>query len=73
MSRQGTPQGGNNLILRRQLQELSRNPVEGFSAGTQYSIIPFRRHIFTTTSALAGLVDDNNLLEWEVMIIGWVL
>lgn len=19
-----------------------------------------------------GLVDDNNLLEWEVMIIGWV-
>ncbi|KAF8591773.1 ubiquitin-conjugating enzyme [Ramaria rubella] len=49
MSRTSTPQGGNNLILRRQLQELSKNPVEGFSA---------------------GLVDDNNLLEWEVMIIG---
>lgn len=49
MSKPGTPQAGNNLILRRQLQELSKNPVEGFSA---------------------GLVDDNNLLEWEVMIIG---
>ncbi|KAF8488896.1 ubiquitin conjugating enzyme [Gautieria morchelliformis] len=49
MSRPGATQGGNNLILRRQLQELSKNPVEGFSA---------------------GLVDDNNLLEWEVMIIG---
>ncbi|KAH7096175.1 ubiquitin-conjugating enzyme [Auriculariales sp. MPI-PUGE-AT-0066] len=36
-------------ILRRQLQELTRRPVEGFSA---------------------GLVDDSNLLEWEVMIIG---
>jgi len=47
MSKPAAP--GNNLILRRQLQELSRHPVEGFSA---------------------GLVDDNNLLEWEVMIIG---
>lgn len=43
--------GGNNtnLILRRQLLDLSKNPVEGFSA---------------------GLVDDSNLLEWEVVIIG---
>jgi len=38
-----------NLILKRQLQELSKHPVEGFSA---------------------GLVDDNNLLEWEILIIG---
>lgn len=41
--------GHSNLILRRQLQELTKHPVEGFSA---------------------GLVDDNNLLEWEVLIIG---
>jgi len=38
-----------NLILKRQLIELQKKPVEGFSA---------------------GLVDDDNLLEWEVMIIG---
>lgn len=44
-----TASSNNHLILRRQLQELNRHPVEGFSA---------------------GLIDDNNLLEWEVMIIG---
>jgi len=38
-----------HLILRRQLQELTKHPVEGFSA---------------------GLVDDNNLLEWEILVIG---
>ncbi|XRB08640.1 ubiquitin-conjugating enzyme E2 [Pycnococcus provasolii] len=37
------------LLLRRQLKELTRHPVEGFSA---------------------GLVDDNNILEWAVTIIG---
>ncbi|KAJ8516205.1 hypothetical protein ONZ45_g6480 [Pleurotus djamor] len=39
----------NTLLLRRQLQELTKRPVEGFSA---------------------GLVDDDNLYEWEIMIIG---
>ncbi|KAI0688493.1 ubiquitin-conjugating enzyme [Cytidiella melzeri] len=39
----------NTLLLRRQLTELTKRPVEGFSA---------------------GLVDDNNLYEWDVMIIG---
>ncbi|TFK69774.1 ubiquitin-conjugating enzyme [Pluteus cervinus] len=39
----------NNLLLRRQLQELTKHPVEGFSA---------------------GLVDDSNLYEWEILIIG---
>ncbi|EPQ55751.1 ubiquitin-conjugating enzyme [Gloeophyllum trabeum ATCC 11539] len=43
----GTP--SNTLLLRRQLTELMKHPVEGFSA---------------------GLVDENNLYEWEVMIIG---
>ena len=48
----GTTSGGGNsntLLLRRQLTELTKRPVEGFSA---------------------GLVDDNNLYEWEIMIIG---
>ncbi|KAI9509926.1 ubiquitin-conjugating enzyme [Russula earlei] len=39
----------NTLLLRRQLSELTKHPVEGFSA---------------------GLVDENNLYEWEIMIIG---
>jgi len=37
------------LILRKQHNELSRNPVDGFSAGP---------------------VDDSNLLEWTVVIMG---
>jgi ubiquitin-conjugating enzyme E2 G1 len=36
-------------LLRRQLTELTKHPVQGFSA---------------------GLVDENNLYEWEVIIIG---
>ncbi|KAJ8594129.1 ubiquitin-conjugating enzyme [Rhizopogon salebrosus TDB-379] len=49
MSVPSTPQPSNTLLLRRQLTELTKHPVEGFSA---------------------GLVDDNNLYEWEIMIIG---
>jgi len=51
MSTQTQPQQSNSssLILRRQLTELTKRPVEGFSA---------------------GLVNDSNLYEWEVMIIG---
>jgi ubiquitin-conjugating enzyme E2 G1 len=37
------------LRLSKELQELQKNPVEGFSA---------------------GLVDDSNLFEWEVFIVG---
>ncbi|KAF9529072.1 ubiquitin-conjugating enzyme [Crepidotus variabilis] len=52
-SKPGTPGGSStsnsSLLLRRQLLELTKRPVEGFSA---------------------GLVDDNNLYEWEVLIIG---
>jgi len=44
------PQSASNtLLLRRQLAELTKHPVEGFSA---------------------GLVDDSNLYEWEILIIG---
>ncbi|KAL4071683.1 ubiquitin-conjugating enzyme/RWD-like protein [Scleroderma yunnanense] len=49
MSKSSTPQPSNSLLLRRQLHDLTKRPVEGFSA---------------------GLVDDDNLYEWEVMIIG---
>uniref|UniRef100_A0A914CSK7 UBC core domain-containing protein n=1 Tax=Acrobeloides nanus TaxID=290746 RepID=A0A914CSK7_9BILA len=37
------------LLLKKQLGELRRNPVDGFSA---------------------GLVDDNNIFKWEVLVIG---
>lgn len=38
-----------SLLLKKQLAELSKNPVEGFSA---------------------GLIDDNDIFRWEVLIIG---
>eukprot|EP00250_Pteridium_aquilinum_P002258 c12456_g1_i1 orf=287-916(-) len=38
-----------SLLLRKQLKDLARRPVEGFSA---------------------GLVDDSNIFEWNVTIIG---
>ncbi|KAG0352564.1 Ubiquitin-conjugating enzyme E2 7 [Podila minutissima] len=37
------------LLLQRQLKELNKHPVEGFSA---------------------GLVDDKNFFEWEILIMG---
>ncbi|WFD18228.1 E2 ubiquitin-conjugating enzyme [Malassezia caprae] len=40
---------GNALLLKKQLMELRKNPVDGFSA---------------------GLKDDSNPFEWEIMIIG---
>lgn len=33
MSKPGTPTSSNTLLLRRQLTELTKRPVEGFSAG----------------------------------------
>ncbi|KAJ8711363.1 hypothetical protein PYW07_008605 [Mythimna separata] len=38
-----------SLLLKKQLAELNKNPVEGFSA---------------------GLIDDNDIYRWEVLIIG---
>jgi len=37
------------LLLRRQLAELNKHPVDGFSA---------------------GLIDDEDIFKWEVLIIG---
>ncbi|KAH8977194.1 ubiquitin-conjugating enzyme [Lactarius hatsudake] len=50
MSTTSASPASNTLLLRRQLTELTKHPVEGFSA---------------------GLVDENNLYEWDVMIIGF--
>jgi len=36
MSKPSTPQPSNTLLLRRQLTELTKRPVEGFSAGTDH-------------------------------------
>ncbi|KAF8486991.1 ubiquitin-conjugating enzyme [Russula ochroleuca] len=44
-----TSLASNTLLLRRQLTEITKHPLEGFSA---------------------GLVDESNLYEWDVMIIG---
>ncbi|KAH9010843.1 ubiquitin-conjugating enzyme [Lactarius pseudohatsudake] len=49
MSTTSASPASNTLLLRRQLTELTKRPVQGFSA---------------------GLVDENNLYEWDVMIIG---
>ncbi|KAJ6619059.1 ubiquitin-conjugating enzyme [Mycena sp. CBHHK59/15] len=51
MSKPSTPSqtASNTILLRRQLAELTKHPVEGFSA---------------------GLVDDDNLYEWEILVIG---
>ncbi|XP_065054793.1 ubiquitin-conjugating enzyme E2 G1-like [Rhopilema esculentum] len=37
------------LLLKKQLADLNKNPVDGFSA---------------------GLIDDDNLFQWEVMVLG---
>jgi ubiquitin-conjugating enzyme E2 G1 len=60
-----------NLILKRQLIELQKRPVEGFSAGTiPVRLNMFRSNLFVSHDNNLGLVDDDNILEWEVMIIG---
>nr|CAD1817619.1 unnamed protein product [Ananas comosus var. bracteatus] len=41
-----------SLLLQKQLKDLTRNPVDGFSA---------------------GLVDDSNVFEWNVTIIGLLI
>jgi ubiquitin-conjugating enzyme E2 G1 len=69
-----TPLASNTLLLRRQLAELTKHPVEGFSAGA-YPIIlsrPFQRSR-PDSHLREGLVDENNLYEWDVMIIGFAL
>lgn len=88
-SKPGTPSGGPQLLLKRQLagafvlrcplffciaahmhsfEELKKHPVEGFSAGKYASHGKWRPELHHRLRA--GLVDDSNLMEWEVMIIG---
>jgi hypothetical protein len=67
-----TPLASNTLLLRRQLAELTKHPVEGFSAGAYPTILlqSFQRPR-PDSHLREGLVDENNLYEWEVMIIGF--
>lgn len=60
----------NTLLLRRQLAELTKHPVEGFSAGKVASLTLDLQRLISST--LPGLVDDDNLYEWEILIIGFV-
>jgi hypothetical protein len=68
-----TPLASNTLLLRRQLAELTKHPVEGFSAGAYPTVFLQPFQLAQPDSHLReGLVDDNNLYEWEIMIIGFV-
>ena len=68
-----TPLASNTLLLRRQLAELTKHPVAGFSAGAYPTILlqSFQRPQ-PDSHLREGLVDENNFYEWEVMIIGFV-
>ncbi len=71
MSTNSSP-ASNTLLLRRQLTELTKHPVEGFSAGSYPNFLPQPFQRSRPDSYLReGLVDENNLYEWEVMIIGF--
>jgi len=58
----------NTLLLRRQLAELTKHPVEGFSAGRFVS----SPSIDVKSWAWKGLVDESNLYEWEILVIGCI-
>lgn len=66
------PPASNTLLLRRQLAELTKHPLEGFSAGAYPTILlqSFQRPQ-PDSHLREGLVDENNLYEWDVMIIGF--
>ncbi len=68
-----TPLASNTLLLRRQLAELTKHPVEGFSAGAYPTILlrSFQR-ARPDSHLREGLVDESSLYEWEIMIIGFV-
>ncbi|KAN0130189.1 hypothetical protein V8E53_011946 [Lactarius tabidus] len=64
----------NTLLLCRQLTELTKHPVEGFSAGSYPKNILQPFQCSCPDSYLhKGLADDNNLYEWDVMIIRFAL
>jgi hypothetical protein len=75
MSKPSTPSNANasssnsTLLLRRQLQELTKRPVEGFSAG-QFRSWSDQSQSNRSMYLRVGLVDDDNLYEWEVLLIG---
>src|SRR5258707_14401972 len=66
------PLASNTLLLRRQLAELTKHPVEGFSAGAYPTkhLQSFQRPQ-PVSHLREGLVNENSLYEWEIMIIGF--
>jgi hypothetical protein len=69
MSKPAAGNQSNSLLLRRQLVELTKHPVEGFSAGGCL----FANDLPDPNPLnVQGLVDDDNLYEWEILIIGYV-
>ena len=69
-SQSASPAPSNTLLLRRQLMELTKHPVEGFSAGTLPALVEIAR---IKSEMISGLVDESNFYEWEVLIIGYVM
>lgn len=71
MSTNSPSPASNTLLLRRQLTELTKHPVEGFSAGSYPKILPQPFQRCPDSYLREGLVDENNFYEWDVMIIGF--
>lgn len=80
-----------SLLLKKQLSELNKHPVEGrrkislklifqfstkhvfayFEVSHFYSFFKLIHHSIILISGFsAGLVDDNDIFKWEVLIIG---
>ncbi|KAG6868651.1 hypothetical protein C0993_012456 [Termitomyces sp. T159_Od127] len=56
MSKPGTPNNSNTLLLRRQLTELTKRPVEGFSAGLSSSPSPADPSVDPRISQLLSVI-----------------
>jgi hypothetical protein len=66
-----TSLASNTLLLRRQLTEITKHPLEGFSAGAYPTILVQSVQRPPDSHLREGLVDESNLYEWDVMIIGF--
>jgi ubiquitin-conjugating enzyme E2 G1 len=58
-----------SLLLKKQLAELMKSP----DSGNCHDILFFALieiHMSICTGFSAGLVDDNDIFKWEVLIIG---
>jgi len=69
MSSKPVANSSNTLLLRRQLAELTKHPVEGFSAGLS-NLTSDPEELESLNGLKTGLFDDDNMYEWEILIIG---